>query len=123
MEVTEGLPSVRADHAGLLQVLLNLLQNSRRALSGSPNPRVRVTAYQLGSSVVMSLADNGPGVTRPESLFQPFQSGGHSAGLGLYISRAIVRTYGGELQYYRRDRETCFLIELPAMVDRQVAAV
>ena len=26
-------------------------------------------------------------------------------------------------QYYRRDRETCFLIELPAMVDRQVAAV
>ena len=50
-----------------------------------------------------------------ESLFQPFQPGATSTGLGLYVSRAIIRTYGGELQYIKKAGEGRFLIELPAM--------
>ncbi len=114
-EVAEKLPRVRADHSGLLQVFLNLTQNSRRALEGRPDACITITAYPMGGSVVVRVADNGPGITAPETLFQPFQPGAASAGLGLYVSRAIVRTYGGELQYARRTGEACFVLELPAM--------
>ena len=114
-EVAEGLPRVRADHSGLLQVFLNLAQNSQRALKGQPRAHISVTAYQLGGSVVVRFSDNGPGIATPDKLFQPFQSGAVSAGLGLYVSRALVRTYGGELQYVRRASEACFVIELPAL--------
>lgn len=112
-EIGEDLPRVRADHSGLLQVLLNLMHNSIRALEGITGPQISVSAYQSNESVVIRVVDNGPGVTAAESLFQPFQPGATSAGLGLYVSRAIVRTYGGELQYSRRAGESVFLIELP----------
>jgi PAS domain S-box-containing protein len=113
-EVGDNLPRVRADHSGLLQVLLNLTQNSIRALGEQAGQRITVTAYQSNESVVIRVADNGPGVPAAENLFQPFQPGATSAGLGLYVSRAIVRTYGGELQYRRGRAESIFVIELPA---------
>jgi two-component system, LuxR family, sensor kinase FixL len=114
-EVAAGLPRVRADRSGLLQVFLNLVQNSRRALRGLPGGRVTVAAYQVGGSVVVRFWDNGPGLSSVDGLFQPFQPGAASTGLGLYVSRAIVRTYGGELQYVKKSGEGCFVIELPAM--------
>jgi PAS domain S-box-containing protein len=114
-EVAAGLPRVRADRSGLLQVFLNLVQNSRRALKGVPGGRVTVAAYHIGGSVVVRFRDNGPGLSTVDGLFQPFQPGAASTGLGLYVSRAIVRTYGGELQYTKKSGEGCFVIELPAM--------
>ncbi len=115
-EVADNLPRVRAEHSGLLQVLLNLTQNSMRVLGEQAEPCISVAAYQSNESVVIRVADNGPGVPVAENLFQPFQPGATSAGLGLYVSRAIIRTYGGELQYSRRAGESVFLIELPAAV-------
>ncbi|HUS05141.1 MAG TPA: ATP-binding protein [Bryobacteraceae bacterium] len=120
-EVAERLPHVRADHSGLLQILLNLAQNSRRAVQGVRKARITVSAYQLGSSVMVCVSDNGPGVSSPETLFQPFQHGAASTGLGLYVSRALVRTYGGELQYAKRSFEGSFVTELPAMVQTEAA--
>lgn len=121
-EITEGLPRVRADHSGLLQVFLNLTQNSRKALEGRPGSLVSVAAYQIGGSIVVRFSDNGPGISSNDSLFQPFQTGATSTGLGLYISRAIIRTYGGELQYVRSARKKYFLIELPALGPWETAA-
>jgi C4-dicarboxylate-specific signal transduction histidine kinase len=115
-EIGDILPRVRAEHSGLLQVLLNLTQNSMRVLGEQVEPCITVAAYQSNESVVIRVADNGPGVPAAENLFQPFQPGATSAGLGLYVSRAIIRTYGGELQYSRRAGESVFLIELPAAV-------
>jgi two-component system, LuxR family, sensor kinase FixL len=112
-EIGDDLPRVRVDHNGLLQVLLNLTQNSMRALGGNPCARITVAAYQVGDAVAVRFSDNGPGVVAPEVLFQPFQPGASSTGLGLYVSRAIVRTYGGELQYISRPHERGFLIDLP----------
>jgi two-component system, LuxR family, sensor kinase FixL len=116
-EVGEDLSRVRADHSGLLQVFLNLIQNSIREVRGKPNAYITVAAYQLGSSVMIRVEDNGGGIKAPELLFHPFQSGSNASGLGLYVSRAIIRTYGGELQYsHRSGDEGCFVIELPAIV-------
>jgi two-component system sensor kinase FixL len=116
----EVLPRVRAEHGALLRVLLNLLRNSQRALSGQEGARIRISAYTLGDSVIVSFSDNGPGVARPEILFQPFQPGAHASGLGLYVSRAIVRTFGGELHYERRPDGSRFVIQLPVAGDLHV---
>ena len=114
-EIGENLPRVRAEHSGLLQVLLNLTQNSIRVLEDQADKRISVAAYQSNDTVIIRVADNGPGLRATENLFQPFQHGATAAGLGLYVSRAIIRTYGGELQYSRRAGESIFLIELPAL--------
>jgi two-component system sensor kinase FixL len=114
-EVGEGLPHVRANHSGLLQVFINLAQNSCRALEGCPQGRLRVSAYQLTGVVVVRFCDNGPGMQSVDRIFQPLQPGASSTGLGLFISRAIIRTFGGELHHTQRPGECTFIIELPAV--------
>lgn len=112
-EVVEPIPAVCVDRSGLLQVLLNLARNSRSVLQNAPNGRLRIAAYVLSESVVIRFADNGPGISSAERLFQPFQPGASSTGLGLFVSRAIVRTWGGELHHTQAPGECCFIIELP----------
>jgi C4-dicarboxylate-specific signal transduction histidine kinase len=118
-EIAASLPNVRANRSGLLQVLLNLIKNSSRVLQGRPNARIRVSAYAMAEVAVVKISDNGPGVPSPEHLFQPFQPGASSTGLGLFVSRAIVRTIGGELHHTQRPGECCFVIELPGMAAGQ----
>jgi two-component system sensor kinase FixL len=115
-EIEKGLPPIRVDRSGLLQVFLNLTKNSRAALQNTPNARIRVAAYSLDSSVVIRITDNGPGISSAERLFQPFQPGASSTGLGLFVSRAIIRTFGGELHHLQPTGECSFVIEIPAMV-------
>jgi two-component system, LuxR family, sensor kinase FixL len=62
--------------------------------------------------VVVRLYDTGPGVAQPDDLFKPFQPGAHSHGLGLYISRAILRSHGGNLRYEPQPAGSCFMVEL-----------
>jgi len=85
-------------------------------LRDTSNGRILVTAYALDSSVVIRISDNGPGISSAERLFQPFQPGASSTGLGLFVSRAIIRTFGGELHHLQPVGECSFVIEIPAMV-------
>jgi signal transduction histidine kinase len=62
--------------------------------------------------VVVRFRDTGPGVAHPEELFRPFQPGAHSSGLGLFVSRAIVRAHGGSLRYSPEAEGSCFAVEL-----------
>jgi PAS domain S-box-containing protein len=121
-EVAGGLPLVRGDHHALLEVFLNLAQNSRRALQRVDVRRMTLVAYPLEDHVLVRFADSGPGVKSPDKLFQPFQTDGTdggSTGLGLYVSRAILRTFGGELAYERTSEGSCFLVQLAAAAHRQ----
>jgi two-component system, LuxR family, sensor kinase FixL len=118
-EVCAGLPLVRGDHHALLQAFINLARNSLRALEQSPQKEIRVTATRERDLVVVRFRDSGPGVAHPEELFQPFQPGARSVGLGLYITRAILRSHGGALGYEAPQSGSCFTVELwPA--DRKV---
>lgn len=120
-EIAQGLPHLRVNHSGLLQVFINLAQNSRRVLENVPSGRLRITAYEAPGSVVIRFIDNGPGISAGERLFQPFHPGASSTGLGLFISRAIIRTFGGELHHTQRTGECCFIIELPAIAAQETA--
>jgi signal transduction histidine kinase len=106
------LPLVQADHHSLLQVFVNLARNCAQALEDCDRREVRISAELEKDLVVVRVRDSGPGVERPDELFRPFHSGTHSAGLGLYISRAILRSHGGGLRYEPEPNGSCFAVEL-----------
>lgn len=107
-----ALPLVWADRYGLIQVFLNLARNSQRAMQSATTKRLTVTVAEEEKNVVIRFEDTGPGIPNTENLFRPFQKGAESTGLGLYMSRAIMRSFGGELVYEPRDRGCCFGIVL-----------
>lgn len=110
-----SLPNVWADRTNLLQIFLNLTTNSIRALQQSAKPRtLTIAARRTGHLVAIELIDNAGGVAHPEELFRPFQPGAHATGLGLYLSRAFARSFGGELQYTAIPGHACFTVTLPA---------
>ena len=108
------LPSVWADRPSLMQVFLNLITNSIRALASRENPLISITARRESGHVVVEFADNGGGVAHPESLFRPFQDGALSSGLGLYLSRAFLRSFGAEIRYLPLPDGACFVVNLRA---------
>ena len=110
--IEDDPPLVWADRTILMQVFLNLTTNSRRALSRKWDREFAVSARKENRYVVVEFIDNGGDVKRPEQLFHPFQDGAHATGLGLYLSRAFVRSFGGELRYKPIFGGACFTVEL-----------
>jgi two-component system, LuxR family, sensor kinase FixL len=112
-----SLPLVWAERHTLLQVFLNLTKNSVRAMESSEMKILTVATSMEGGHVLVRVEDTGTGVAAPERLFQPFQSGAESTGLGLYVSRALVRGFRGDLMYSPRDTGCCFTISLTAVAE------
>jgi PAS domain S-box-containing protein len=111
-----SLPMVWADRPSLMQVFLNLVTNSIRALSTREARLFSVTAKTEGDRVLVEFADSGGGVAHPEQLFRPFQEGAESSGLGLYLSRAFLRSFGGEIRYLALPEGACFIVNLKSVV-------
>jgi PAS domain S-box-containing protein len=85
------------------QVLINLIRNSVDAINeaGIADGRVLLQAHLApNETIAITVSDNGPGIDPAilGKLFQPFQSTKDSGmGLGLSISRSIIRAQGGEM--------------------------
>ena len=117
-----GEVRVRANADRLRQVLLNVLTNAVK-YNGSGDPQIRVNTKRNGSSVEIDIIDNGGGVSRNEALvvFDKFARGtrsgrGQGAGLGLPISRAIMRMMDGDLDLvFLPDQTSFFRVRLPAL--------
>jgi two-component system sensor kinase FixL len=109
----ESLPLVWADRYGLIQVFLNLAKNSQRAMTSTGKKQLRISTRREGGTVVIRFEDTGTGIAAPENLFRPFLSSTESTGLGLYVSRAIMRSFGGELGYEPSSEGCCFAVVLP----------
>ena len=92
------------------------------AFSGKPGEQVTVSAHAAGGDIVLSVADNGAGMT-PEQLrrvFDPFYTtrmGAGQSGLGLYITHNIVTgVLGGHIDVDSRPGAgTTFTMRLPAV--------
>ena len=134
IELEEDLPATCRNVSGhpsrLEQVVLNLLTNARDAVLGksdsakfvnrNPAPTVRVSLVDDtgGNTVVISVADNGGGISEDvlERVFDPFfttKSEGHGTGLGLSISYSIIDAMGGRLEAKNTDGGVMFRITLP----------
>lgn len=110
--ISPQLPRVAADRYGLMQVFLNLVKNSKRAMENSESKQLNISAVAEDQGVVIRFEDSGHGIAAPEKLFQPFQSNAAATGLGLYVSRAILRTFRGDLQHEPTTAGCCFAVWL-----------
>jgi C4-dicarboxylate-specific signal transduction histidine kinase len=91
---------VRIDAQQLLQAILNLIVNAEQALAGKRDGAIRLSVHADDQHVVITVANNGPGVAQDLDLVAPFVTtrGGVAAGLGLAASRLIARQSGGDLE-------------------------
>ncbi|MCZ2149871.1 MAG: PAS domain-containing sensor histidine kinase [Bryobacterales bacterium] len=121
-ELPASIPMVVADGFGLTQALLNLSQNSLRAVEASARKEFRISLTQGDGKVSIVIEDSGTGVSDPKRLFEPFQQGAQQVGLGLYLSRAILRSYGGDLRYEDSPQGCRFVAELRTAAARGVQA-
>ena len=113
-----------ADPIRLQQVFINLMTNAVRYRS-SEAPRIQVSIRKEENLVEIAIADNGIGIpaTEREKVFDCFyqidmsstrRQGG--TGMGLAISRGIMRALGGDIRVAANDvetRGTTFLLRLP----------
>lgn len=120
---------VLAIEAEMKQVVLNLTVNALEATGAAGEVRIDVARH--GSDVVLTVADNGRGMS-PETLeriFEPFftekrADGRRGTGLGLSITHAIVQDHGGEISASSDglDRGSRFIVRLPAAVPAETQA-
>ncbi len=111
-QVPDSLPLVWADRYGLVQVFLNLSKNSLRALENSTARELTIRVTVEDEAVRVRFEDSGGGVSDPQMLFRPFHSEARSTGLGLYVSRALVKSFSGDLLYEPIPGGSCFTVVL-----------
>jgi signal transduction histidine kinase len=114
---SHGQSSAWFDSRKLERALYNLLLNACEA-APSNEGRVQVTVQRKETSVIIEVADNGPGIAEPirDKLFHPFVSFGkqNGTGLGLTVVQKIVQDHGGEIVMERTaDNLTVFRITIP----------
>jgi CheY-like chemotaxis protein len=115
-------PKVLAQSGELTQVFLNLITNAIQAISGvRASGKIRISSAVIGDSVRISVADDGPGISEADlpRVFEPFfTTKEDGTGLGLSLSRKIVRETGGDMWVSSRQFSgATFIIELPAVTD------
>ena len=108
-DVPPDTPLVLGDHQGFIQVLMNLSRNSIRAMEGCDARKLVLRVSSDQHNVFVRLIDTGPGVLNPDLAFQPFQPGADASGLGLFVSRAIIRGCQGEL-YHEPSPTGCTMV-------------
>jgi two-component system, LuxR family, sensor kinase FixL len=111
----EDVPEVLADRPSLMQVFLNLIKNSERAMRQQPRKELRIAVETCNQQVFVRFLDTGSGVQHPADLFKPFQQRAESTGLGLYLSRAFMRSFQGDLRFEPTASGACFVVELSTL--------
>ncbi|MCL6636223.1 MAG: HAMP domain-containing histidine kinase, partial [Peptococcaceae bacterium] len=96
-----GPVTVRGDAGRLRQIILNLINNSRKASA----TRIRISLRADSNAVTLDVNDDGAGVAAGDQpyIFERFYRGGdgpkkdRGLGLGLTVSRLLARAHGGDL--------------------------
>jgi PAS domain S-box-containing protein len=119
VEVEPNVSSASGDADRIQQVLVNLLDNAAK-YGGSP---VTVRVEQTNGVIQIHVADHGPGIpfAEQERIFEKFyRADPHhtrapsGTGLGLYISRELIRRMGGRIEVRSRPGTgSTFVVELP----------
>ena len=119
-QLAPDLPEIMVDYFQMQQVLLNIIINAEYFMAQAHNKgTLAVTTKKQNSSVVISIADDGPGIL-PENLrriFDPFfttKEAGSGTGLGLSICHGIVTEHGGQIYVNSQlGKGATIFVELP----------
>jgi signal transduction histidine kinase len=120
LDIPTTLPVIQAGATQLEIVLHNLLSNAIDAVSQQPpiSRRIVLSGRHSAADVLLKVEDSGPGVATEVAarIFEPFvTSKVDGMGLGLAISRSLLRGQGGDLMYEPRADSSgaCFIVRLP----------
>lgn len=106
--------TVKADRHAIERAITNLIVNSIAHAGGKGDIHVMV-----GADRAIDVVDEGPGVpasVRPR-LFEPFcreSPNSESCGLGLHLTREIMRAHGGDVRLLPSERGATFRLEFPS---------
>lgn len=108
---------IYADEKMLSQVLINLLKNAIQAFTQQSNKKIHIEVYRKETILFIKITDNGSGIPSNliEDIFIPFfTTKTNGTGIGLSLSRQIIRMHGGELSVTSHPyHKTSFIISLP----------
>lgn len=108
---------VVCDRSQIKQVFINLLKNAIESMESGGNIEVNVKEDRSESVCLIDVVDEGPGI--PPEIFhrltEPFfTTKKQGTGLGLMITKDIIRNHGGKLDIYSNEKKgSCFRISLP----------
>ena len=102
------IPRARGDRAQMIQVFVNLLSNAIHAAEASSSPRIVVCTAKQADRVVISITDNGPGMSTESRrrAFDPFfttKPAGRGTGLGLSLVLRVIQDIGGDVELLDAD--------------------
>ena len=120
--IDPNIPLLHLDRPQIQQAILNLLTNANDAMEG--NGLITITLRQTGADLMLTVADNGPGIP-PEimkEIFNPFFSTktntGKGLGLGLSITYELINRNGGSISVEStRGKGACFTICFPLSIE------
>ena len=118
-DLDRNLSSVMGEAGALQQVVLNLVVNAEQALTTKDGHRLLVVRTRESSEgVVLSVVDNGPGISREvlPRIFDAYSNAAevHGSGLGLGVSATIIREHGGQIMAESEEgRGAAFFVRLP----------
>ena len=126
VEYSQQMPDepvmVLGDQIRLEQVVINLIRNSLDAMAKTNNPKLKII-LKTNNNAVITVIDNGHGISDLKSLFEPFyttKDPGHGVGLGLAISSGIIKELEGRLVAKNSpDSGAIFEITLPLIDSEQ----
>ena len=102
----------------LSQVLLNLLINAHDAIADLDEKWIKIRTAKTQDDVQISIIDSGLGISDEilEKIKMPFfttKPAGQGSGLGLSISKSIIESLNGRLDYCLEDGHTSFKVQIP----------
>jgi two-component system sensor histidine kinase TtrS len=127
LSLSDNLPDIKMSSIELDQVLLNLAKNAISAMKDNrhqTNILSIESVYECGFVHIL-MTDSGSEIIDKDNLFSLFkttkqESSTEGLGIGLSLSRRIIKTYQGELGLVSStDEGTCFLIKLPAVKNNE----
>jgi signal transduction histidine kinase len=113
----------RYDREIMVQVLINLIENSLKFGRSAPVKRIAVRVGEAGDRVRIEVADTGPGIPAGDlkKIFNDFHRAGNAVtsaaggtGIGLALVRRFVALLGGRVSAANNPEAGCTIrIELP----------
>lgn len=116
IDLADALPLAEVDPVQVQQVIVNLLRNALDAVESEETKRITIVTQKVGATAQISISDTGKGISPDLSgrLFEPLVTSKQDRlGLGLTITRRMVRAHGGQMNVEQLAGTTIFHVTLP----------
>jgi signal transduction histidine kinase len=102
VSVAPDMPIVHVDRMRIVEVLVNLLENSMKYMGDQPQPEIKIGKRQDGENTVFFVQDNGIGIEPSQhdkvfELFYKVDKKTEGTGAGLAIVKRIIEVHGGRI--------------------------